>query len=209
MHHFLEIVGLGSLALAKQAFFFFAMINKTSKKEVEEEVELQMKKFNKVNNVNIVRNTLRWLVDDDFSSHLSKDYSGQFYINDLIGLKNSYLDFFGSYLEAIQQSNPDLKNVADLIAKNEEYILQIARLRMVIDPEIQLSKNIHKQTKIVYMKVKGFWLSDDGVKERKFFKSLGRFDQYTKGVDDPDAILEGRNKIREEVYAEYLKHYKE
>ena len=90
---------------------------------------------------------------------------------------------------------------------NEEYLIQIARLRMVVDPEIQLSKNIHKKTGIQYMKVKGFWLNDVGVKERKYFKSLGRFDQYPNGTEDESAILDGRKKIREDIYAEYLKLY--
>lgn len=208
MNNFLELITIGPVYASLKAFFFFLPFDKKINVEIEKQVDIKMEKFKNTFNPNIVRNTLRWLEDDDFSKNLEKDYSGQFYINELIGLKESYLDFFKMYVHEILKSDSNLTQVADLISKNEEHILQIARLRMVIDPEIQLSKNIHKQTKITYMKVKGFWLNDEGVKERRYFKSLGRFDSFPKGVKDETAILEGRNKIREEVLADYLNDYK-
>jgi len=58
------------------------------------------------------------------------------------------------------------------------------------------------------MKVKGFWLNENGIKERKYFKSLGKFDTYPEGVSDKNAILEGRKKIREAMYSDYLKIYR-
>jgi len=51
-------------------------------------------------------------------------------------------------------------------------------------------------------------LNDEGIKERKFFKSLGKFDTYPNGIEDRSAILEGRRKIREVMLSEYLKIYK-
>jgi hypothetical protein len=123
-------------------------------------------------------------------------------------LKTSYINFYRIYLDEISKTDEKLNQVADLVAKNDEYILQIARFRMIVDPQIQLSQNIHKQTKILYMKVKGYWLNDEGVKERKFFKSLGRFDLYPNGVKDENAIIDGRKKIREAMLVEYSNIYK-
>jgi hypothetical protein len=140
---------------------------------------------------------------------VSKDYHSFIYRQELTTLKETYLNFFELYIGSIQEKDNSIIQVADLLTKNEEYLIQIARFRMVIDPEIQLSKNIHKKTGIQYMKVKGFWLNDIGVKERKYFKSLGRFDQYPNGIDDESAIIDGRKKIREDIYAEYLKLYPE
>jgi glycosylphosphatidylinositol transamidase (GPIT) subunit GPI8 len=138
---------------------------------------------------------------------VSKDYYSNVHIQELTTLKATYLNFFELYIDAIHEKDNSIVQVADLLTQNEEYLIQIARLRMVVDPEIQLSKNIHKKTGIQYMKVKGFWLNDVGVKERKYFKSLGRFDQYPNGTEDETAILDGRKKIREDIYAEYLKTY--
>ena len=167
-----------------------------------------MKNFQNTNNPSNIRNTLRWLEHEKYSKELSNDFIGRGYITELDELKNTYLDFYKMYITEISNADSDIKQVADLIARNDQYILQISRLRMIIDPQIQLSQNVHKQTKIVYLKVKGYWLSDEGVKERKFFKSLGRYDSYPKGIKDENAIQDGRAKIREAMLVEYSSIYK-
>jgi hypothetical protein len=207
MDFLLELVKIAPITAAFKAFFFFGALPQKTKVEIEKAIEKHMLKFKNTRNPNIVRNTLRWLEEDNFSDLVSKDYYSSKYIQELTTLKETYLNFFKLYIDAIQETDNNIIQVADLLTKNEEYLIQIARLRMVVDPEIQLSKNIHKKTGIQYMKVKGFWLNDVGVKERKYFKSLGRFDQYPNGTEDESAILDGRKKIREDIYAEYLKLY--
>ena len=210
MNHLIDLVTVGTFSASLKAFFFFFSfpdITDEEKKEIDLKVEQNMLKFDNTYNQSIVRNTLKWLEYDNFSSELKRDFEGQYYINELIGLKTSYLNFYKIYLNEISKVDERLNQVADLVAKNDEYILQIARFRMIVDPQIQLSQNIHKQTKILYMKVKGYWLNDEGVKERKFFKSLGRFDLYTNGVKDKNAIIDGRKKIREAMIVEYSNTY--
>jgi hypothetical protein len=207
MDFLLELVKIAPITAAFKAFFFFGALPQKTKVEIEKAIEKHMLKFKNTRNPNIVRNTLRWLEEDNFSDLVSKDYYSSKYIQELTTLKETYLNFFELYIDAIQETDNNIIQVADLLTKNEEYLIQIARLRMVVDPEIQLSKNIHKKTGIQYMKVKGFWLNDVGVKERKYFKSLGRFDQYPNGTEDESAILDGRKKIRDDIYAEYLKLY--
>ncbi len=208
MHHLYDLIAAGTLSASLKAFFFIfsfdEMIEK-DKKEIDAEVDQKMKNFKNTNNPRILRKTLRWLEYDKFSNELKKDFIGQSYINELIKLKNSYLDFYQSYLEEVIKDDSGIIQVADLVSKNDDFILRIARMRMIIDPKIQLSQNVHKQTNILYMKVKGYWITDDGVKVRKFFKSLGRFDLYPNGIKDENAIMEGRNKIREAMIAEYSK----
>jgi hypothetical protein len=207
MDFLLELVKIAPITAAFKAFFFFGALPQKTKVEIEKAIEKHMLKFKNTRNPNIVRNTLRWLEEDNFSDFVSKDYYSSKYIQELTTLKETYLIFFELYIDAIHETDNSIIQVADLLTKNEEYLIQIARLRMVVDPEIQLSKNIHKKTGIQYMKVKGFWLNDVGFKERKYFKSLGRFDQYPNGTEDESAILDGRKKIREDIYAEYLKTY--
>lgn len=211
MNHLFDLVTLGTFSASLKAFFFFFSLpdmTEKEKKEIDLKVEQNMSKFNNTYNQSIVRNTLKWLEYDMFSSELKRDFEGQYFINELIGLKTSYINFYQIYLDEISKTDEKLNQVADLVAKNDEYILQIARFRMIVDPQIQLSQNIHKQTKILYMKVKGYWLNDEGVKERKFFKSLGRFDLYPNGVKDDNAIIDGRKKIREAMLVEYSNIYK-
>ena len=207
MDYLVELARITPFAAAFKAFFFFGALPHKTKVEIEKAIEKHMIRFKNTRNPNIVRNTLRWLEQDNFSDLVTKDYYSSIHLQELTKLKEIYLIFFELYIESIQEKDSSIIQVADLLTKNEEYLIQIARLRMVVDPEIQLSKNIHKKTGIQYMKVKGFWLNDIGVKERKFFKSLGRFDQYQNGTEDEIAILDGRKKIREDIYAEYLKLY--
>jgi glycosylphosphatidylinositol transamidase (GPIT) subunit GPI8 len=207
MNYLVELVKIAPFATVFKAFFFFGALPHKTKVEIEKAIENHMLRFKKTRNPNIVRNTLRWIEEDNFSDLVYKDYYSNIHLQELATLKENYLIFFELYIDSIHEKDNCINQVADLLTKNEEYLIQIARLRMVVDPEIQLSKNIHKKTGIQYMKVKGFWLNDIGVKERKYFKSLGRFDQYPNGTEDESAILDGRKKIREDIYAEYLKLY--
>jgi hypothetical protein len=211
MHYLLDLFAAGTLTASFKAFFFFFFasdLSEKDQKEIDAIIDQRMKNFQNTNNPSNIRNTLRWLEHEKYSKELSNDFIGRGYITELDELKNTYLDFYKMYITEISNADSDIKQVADLIARNDQYILQISRLRMIIDPQIQLSKNIHKQTKIVYLKVKGYWLSDEGVKERKFFKSLGRYDSYPKGIKDENAIQDGRAKIREAMLVEYSSIYK-
>jgi hypothetical protein len=207
MENLIELITSDPIVGALKSFFFFGAVQVKSTEIIEKAIEENMNKFKNVRNPNIVRNILRWLEDDNFSELVLKDIHGFEYTVELDILKKEYINFLEIHLKSIYNVTNNFEQVADLLVRNEEYQLQVARLRMVIDPEIQLSKNIHKKTGIQYLKVKGFWLNDIGFKERKYFKSLGRLDKYPDGIEDASAILEGRRKIREDIFAEYSKLY--
>jgi len=204
MENLVELIVSDPIVGALKAFFFFGAVQVKSTEIIEKAIEENMNKFKNVCNPDIVRNILRWLEDDKFGVLVSKDILGFEHIVELDILKKEYINFLELYLKSIYNVTNNFEQVADLLVRNEEYQLQVARLRMVIDPEIQLSKNIHKKTGIQYLKVKGFWLNDIGIKERRYFKSLGRLDKYPDGIEDASAILEGRRKIREDIFAEYF-----
>jgi len=207
MENLIELITSDPIVGALKAFFFFGAVQVKSTEMIEKAIEENMNKFKDVRNPSIVRNILRWLEDDNFSELVSKDIHGFEYTVELDILKKEYINFLEIHLKSIYKVTNNFDQVVDLLVRNEEYQLQVARLRMVIDPEIQLSKNIHKKTGIQYLKVKGFWLNDVGSKERKYFKSLGRLDKYPDGIEDESAVLDGRKKIREDIFAEYSKLY--
>lgn len=205
----IEIAPIGLAAIHAYFFFFFGLEESKNAQQVQSEIDNKMKNFENCRNPNMVKNTLRWIIDDQFSDNFVTELSNRNYYNKLKILKEEYFKFYEMMVTELPKLNPELKQTADLVTRNEEYILQITRLRMVVDPEIQLTTNIHKQTKISYIRVKGFWLNDEGVKERKFVKSLGRLDEYENGISGDKAFSDGRAKIREAIYEEYLKYYKE
>lgn len=208
METFLEILSFGVVSGTLKAFFFFPMMVKERNEAVEVFVDLKMEKFNMPANEKFIRNILRWLEDTNYSEFVLKESGLTDLQLALARLESNYIDFLSMSLQEVPKTLEELNQIGDLIFRNQSYFLQIVRLRMIIDPEIQLSRNIHKKTNILYMKVKGFWLNDEGVKERKFFKSLGKFDTYPNGIEDESAILEGRRKIREVMLSEYLKTYR-
>lgn len=207
MDYLVELLTAAPVAASLKAYFFFPFLNEDRSVAVEMFVDEKLKKFDNPINTNRIRNILRWLEVSNFSEFVQKENDLRDILIDLAKLESKFLNFMTMPINEIPKSLAELNQIADLICKNEEYILQIARLRMVIDPEIQLSRNIHKKTNVLYMKVKGFWLNDEGKKERKYFKSLGKFDTYRNGIEDEIAILEGRKKIREVMYTDYVRIY--
>jgi hypothetical protein len=208
-NNFIDIAQIGFASFHAYFFFFFGLEDSKNAEQVQKEIDSKMKNFENCRNPSVVKNTLRWIIDDQFSEHFVAELSNRNYFNKLKKLKDDYLNFYEMMVAEIPKLLPSLKLTADLVTRNEEYILQITRLRMIVDPEIQLTTNIHKQTKIAYIRVKGFWINDEGVKERKFVKSLGRLDEYENGINGEKAFSDGRAKIREAIYEEYLKYYKE
>jgi hypothetical protein len=56
---------------------------------------------------------------------------------------------------------------------------------------------------------KSFWIDANGVKIRKFTKSLGRSEDYKKGVKDINAKKEADIKIKEIMIQTYKEEYGE
>ncbi len=191
-----------------KAFFLVPSLNEDFSAASEMFIDDKIKVFQNSSNSDKIRNILRWLENLQYSEYVEIENGLTDLLLEKLNLETRYIKFLSTPIKEIMNNYENIFQLVDLIIRNEEFLIQIARLRMIIDPEIQLSRNIHKKTNILYMKVKGFWLNDEGVKERKFFKSLGKFDTYPNGIEDENAILEGRRKIREVMLSEYLKTYK-
>ena len=88
-------------------------------------------------------------------------------------------------------------------------MFQIMKLRLIIEPSIQIATNVHTQSKITYLVAKSFWYDINGIKIRKFTKSLGRAEDYKQGVNDIDAKREAEIKIKEVMIQTYKEEYGE
>jgi hypothetical protein len=85
--------------------------------------------------------------------------------------------------------------------------LQLKRLRLVIQPEFHVIKNVHPVSKIPYLSVRGFWLDDNDRKVKVFTKSLGREDSYVDGKNDSEMLIEAAKQIQELSFAKYQEVY--
>lgn len=180
------------------------LLNGSSKKEFDQ-VFVTMEKEP---NVQDFKNIMAWLVFDEFNSKkLSFVPVLKPLLKELEALKNTFYTFYIMQLD--DKISTTYPRVYDIHAKINALKLQIDRLRLIIDPEVQLALNVHTYTKIEYIAAKGMWLDDKGLKFRKFTKSLGKLSNYPKGKNDPKALSVAEEKIREIMIEEYRSFYKE
>lgn len=143
-----------------------------------------------------------WVENDNFKNPNTKILPrNQILLQKLKKLKEEFMSFFlGSPLDHGE-------TVFDIHMKAKRYYLQIARLRMVIEPEIQIAINTHSTTKISYLAAKGFWISNNGERIRKFTKLLGKIEQFPEGRKSVQAYKEGERQMQKIMWALYQKEY--
>lgn len=173
----------------------------------EQEITSFLEGFPQIKYPAAVKTKVLSILHDGFPNEVITRASNREYLSELKKLKKLYLDFYLSTMDLNKTMFPEYVHNCDVNERLNQFELQLERLRMIINPEIQMTVNPHKQTKIIYLTVKGFWLNDAGKKERKFSKSVGRADEYEKGKDDPKAILEATLKIQEVLFQEYKRLY--
>lgn len=122
-------------------------------------------------------------------------------------LRKKMLDLYFSTLKELTQKDDEFNRVYDVDVTLVNYVIQLMRLRSVIQPNIAISKSIHPKTNIAYLAAKSYWINDDNIQERKFTKSLGRADSYPLGIKDPKAYEDGLNLIQEAMYNLYVDLY--
>jgi len=157
---------------------------------------------------NHIRNFMTILYDDKFDNGLYSRPGTGYLFSKLEKLRDKILALYTKEIKSLVESS-EYSKVYDVYAKLENMILQLMRLRMVIQPEFQFSKNVHPVSKIPYIAAKGFWLEDDGKKVRCITKSIGREDEYIDGKNDPKATETARDKLRETLYGKYKRIYPE
>ena len=52
-----------------------------------------------------------------------------------------------------------------------------------------------------------YWINDDGVKQRRFTKNIGRAEDFSKGIKDAKAMSIGTSKLRSVLLEKYRETY--
>jgi len=197
---------LNSGEVLTNAYFFFFLIPLIDEEVVNKEVEKEMEKYPDIKNPIQAKQIITAILFDDFGpkSHIHGRYSVQF--NMLEILKKKVFKFYFQHLSKID-TTMEYRYVADLYTTMGNYILQMARLRMVINPDINLTINIHHKSKISYLIAKAYWFDDNGKKVRIFSKSLGRLDAFKDGIKDKEAENEAKEILLKLMYKKYEETY--
>lgn len=152
---------------------------------------------------------IRFIADDKFRSGTFLLGGNATYLATLKKLKESFVRFYFKNLDDIRKEYTDITRVNNVYDRIGKYIIQIMRLRHVIEPEVQISKNVHPRTGHHYLAIKAYWIDDNGKKVRKFTKSIGRAENYPQGIEDKKALSDGIKLIQPVLFENYQEIYKD
>jgi hypothetical protein len=145
--------------------------------------------------------------DDRFKEDTYKKSNNWIYLDTLKKLKEEFVKFYFKSLEEIRKEYSDISRANHVHNRIGQYIIQLMRLRLVIEPDVQISKNVHPRTGLHYLAIKAYWIDDYGRKVRKFTKSLGRAENYPQGIVDEKALYDGINLIQPVLFENYKELY--
>lgn len=193
------------------------LVGPASSDVIESQVNEYMNKFKgKLKNNKEVREMLTWILDDKFKKEtytmINKVRNTDVYMDELGKLKNEMITFYFSNLRELLAENSKITMSCDIHSTMGIYVLQLMRLRMVIEPEINLLTNPHVTNiatgeKTLYLTGKAYWMGDDGKKVRKFTKSLGLLSDYQGNRNSSKAKEEAVRRLQPMIWDEYRVTY--
>lgn len=152
----------------------------------------------------LVKDTIvAMLLGDNFRDETYKMEANVLHWNRLEELKGKVFDFYTQNVSQTDKVEPFYNLHTRFYLLN----IQLKRLRLVIQPEFHIIKNVHPISKIPYYSVRGYWIDLNDKKVKIFTKSLGRADKYVGGKNDPNLIKEATIKIQDLSYSLYKKEY--
>jgi len=147
------------------------------------------------------------VLQNDFEKEVMEDKSLTHLHIRLEKLKKKLLKVYFTSIKKEKEFLDKYEYVGDFSSLISKHFLQMKRLQLVIQPDIQIATSVHSKSKITYLTARGFWLNEKGERERKYVKSLGRLDEFEGGKKDPQVLKLGIEKIREESLKEYNQKY--
>jgi hypothetical protein len=150
-----------------------------------------------------IQTVVEFISEDNFKEKVPCDDTNLHIWTKLRELKQEMIDY---YTHNVCESNEGGK-FYEFHTKFLQMSLQLKRLRMVVQPEFHVIKNVHPVSKIPYLSVRGFWLDDYEKKVKVFTKSMGREDSFVDGKNDGEMLLDAAKQIQELSFAKYQEVY--
>ena len=135
----------------------------------------------------ILVNIDEFLNDDNFIS----DPFNQIYIKKLSNLKKEFKEFL---------SQPIKGTPNDVYEKMKLYIIQIQRIRSVLNPKFDIVIQAHENDRL-YINIRAYWVNDKGERKRMLNKILGRLG-VGETKDDVSMVL-AEKVIRDTIRKKY------
>ena len=200
---------INAVQLASMHMLLLLLLLRVRPEEIQEDIESIMNEFSGIVDQKNIRRNIEWIVDDKISEEIINNPRNRKYAFKLLEVKNEFIAFYNSLINEVKNKAEykDINKVCDMIARYDSYKLHISRLRMLINPKIQITINVHKITRITYLTLKGFWLNDDGKEVRIHSSSMGRSEQYKNGKEDEQAKIDGIVRFQQKLIDQYENLY--
>ncbi len=190
--------------VTNQNAYFFALLGYTNNELNKGMTNKFFEDHPKLKGVPQIKSVVEFICEDNFKDDTYFDDVNSKYWQILDSLKNDMVKF---YTHNFCETNEGGK-FYEFHAKFYQMSLQLKRLRLVIQPEFHVIKNVHPVSKIPYLSVRGFWLDDNDKKVKLFTKSLGREDSFVDGKNDIEMLKEAAKQIQQLSFAKYQEEYK-
>ena len=210
-------IALEGLGTVNALLLLLLGVDPTNSEYIRAKIDYYMNKYKgKVKNSKDVKTILTWILDDKFKKETiklnKKMRNTDLYMAELQRLKDEMITFYFKRLEEIKKDDNGIDRTCDVHSTLGAYALQLMRLRMVIEPEINLLTNpyiVNKSTgeRTLYLTAKAFWMSDEGKKVRSITKSLGRMSDYPGQREGKAAKEESIRRVQPMLWEKYKSTY--
>jgi len=157
-----------------------------------------------INNIPPVQSVIEFIWQDNFKDETYPTEGSN--LQPWVKLQSLKIEMEKFYTQNVCESNQGAK-FHEFHTKFYNMCLQLKRLRLVLQPEFHVIKNVHPVSKIPYLSVRGFWLDENDKKVKVFTKSLGREDSFVDGKNDNELMKEAAKQIQQLAYAKYQELY--
>jgi hypothetical protein len=204
----LELILAGSGVIHGLLLLLFQPTEETMNETVQKEYDTFMELREGKSTSHRTKEIIQFISDDKFDEGLYKDSTNWTFLSTLKSMKEEFVNFYFMKLKDLENGDLDIDSIADLDARISEYVIQLMRLRLVIQPDVKISKNVHPRTGHNYLAIKAYWIDDSGKKVRKFTKSIGRSENY-QGIKDQQALTDGIKLVQPVLFENYQELYKD
>lgn len=188
----------------QQALLLLLLIPKVPSNKLNKEMtDKFFEEYPDLKSIPPAQSVIEFILEDNFKDEIYNDSSDMSKWIKLTQLKQNMLDY---YTHNVCESNQGGR-FHEFHTKFYQMSLQLKRLRLVIQPEFHVIKNVHPVSKIPYLSVRGFWLDDNDKKVKIFTKSLGREDSYVDGKNDSEMLRDAAKQIQELSFTKYQEVY--
>ena len=149
----------------------------------------------------------KWLTEDGFKHNPEKDLNKTYLLNELKRLKARFRSDIMEPTALLREDGTPLSPI-EIINLVQAHKNRIDKVRLMIEHDFSIVKNLHKPTGVTYVIARAYWIDNNGKKIRKFVKNMGAEEKvYENGKIPSFKLDEVEFTINQMMREQYRKDY--